>query len=79
MTVKVIVEVPAATPCTVVVVLGPAVTVATVMSLLVHVPPAVRSVQVILEPAQTVASPVIAAGTGLTVNNAVSMQPLGSM
>ena len=51
------VAVPAATPVT-----TPAATVAMPLALVVHVPPDTLSVKVVVEPAQTDAVPVIAAG-----------------
>jgi hypothetical protein len=49
-------------------------TVATVVLLLIQVPPAVASVTVIVEPAHTLVGPLIAAGAGLTVTTAVARQ-----
>ena len=46
---------------------GPTVTVATSVLLLVHVPPAIGSLNVIVAPEHTVLSPDIAPGEGLTV------------
>jgi hypothetical protein len=48
-------------------------TVAIAMSLLLHVPDAVASVNVMVEPWHTVVAPVIAAGTGLTVTGNVDV------
>lgn len=45
---------------------------------LVHVPPAVASLSVVVLPVHTVVVPVIAAGNGLTVMTADTLQPLGA-
>jgi hypothetical protein len=50
--------------------------VATVVLLLPHVPPAVASLRVIIEPAHTDVGPVIAGGLGLTVTMAVVAHPV---
>lgn len=50
--------------------------VATVVLLLLHVPPAVVSVSVVVPPTHTPDAPVIAPGVGLTVTTAVRRQPL---
>ena len=50
-------------------------TVATPGALLVHVPPEVASLKVVVSPTQTAAVPVIAAGNGLTVTIVVAIQP----
>ncbi len=47
--------------------------------LLVHVPPVTASASVVLRAVQTLVIPVIAAGTGLTVNDVVFIQPVGSV
>ena len=47
--------------------------------LLVHVPPVMASLSVVLRVVQTLVIPVIAAGTGLTVNDVVFIQPVGSV
>ena len=52
--------------------------VATMVLLLTHVPPPVLE-RVVVEPAQTVAVPVIADGNGLTVTTVVVMQPVASV
>ena len=44
--------------------------------LLLHVPPAVPSVNVILKFTQTPDGPVMATGNGLTVNGVVAIQPV---
>jgi hypothetical protein len=43
---------------------------------LVHVPPALPSVRVVVEPVHTVAAPLIAAGTACTVTTASDLQPV---
>jgi hypothetical protein len=74
--VKLIVGVPAATPVTD----PPAVTVASVVLLLVHVPPVVTSVNNMLKPVHTiVVVPDIADGVGLTVIVLVTKQPVGTV
>lgn len=45
-----------------------------VLSLLLHVPPPVASVSVIVNPKQTLDGPLIAAGATLTVTGTVAMQ-----
>ena len=62
-------------PVTVAVPLLPT-TLAIVPSLLLHVPPVVVLLSVILEPEQTVAVPVIPLGMGLTVVRSVEKHPL---
>ena len=52
--------------------------VATLVLLLIHVPPPVLE-SVVVEPAQTVAVPVIADGNGLTVTTVVVIQPVASV
>lgn len=47
--------------------------------LLVHTPPVVASVNVIVEPTHTLDAPEIAAGTGLTVTKNVFAQPVPSV
>ena len=70
------VAVPAATPVTT----PDAVTVATPVLLLVHVPPAVASVSGVVNPTQTDNVPVIAGGKGLTVTTTVgAIQPVGNV
>ena len=49
---------------------------ATDMSLLLQVPPAVPSAKVVVDPEHTVVSPVMAAGSKLTVTSTVVMQPV---
>jgi hypothetical protein len=49
--------------------------VAIAVLLLVHVPPVAVLVSVVEEPIQTAAAPVIEAGNGFTVNDAVRIQP----
>ena len=56
--------------------LGPGVTVATVITLLDHVPFAVISLNCVVCPAHIVWLPVIAAGSGLTVTVVVAVQPV---
>ena len=51
-------------------------TVAIVTSLLLHVPPAERSLSVVADPSQVTVVPEIAAGCALTVTTAVVVQPL---
>ena len=70
----VIVVVPANTPLTTPV---PPPTVATKVLLLVHAPNPVASDKEVVKPAQTFVVPVIAAGNGFTVTNAVMTQPVG--
>ena len=43
---------------------------------LVHVPPLVASLKVVVKPAQTAAVPVIDDGNGLTVTTTVAIQPV---
>ena len=52
--------------------------VATLVLLLIHVPPPVLE-RVVVEPAQTVAVPVIADGNGFTVTTVVVIQPVASV
>jgi len=54
----------------------PALTVPTAALLLVHVPPGVVELSVVVAPVHTVLLPVMAAGNGLTVTTAVRVQPL---
>ena len=44
--------------------------------ILLHTPPVVASVNVVLDPLQTLAAPVIAIGNGFTVTSVVVMQPV---
>lgn len=67
--------VPAATPVTIPV--DP--TVATNELLLLHAPPVVVSVSVVLSPAQTLAVPPMAAGKLFTVTTVVVAQPSGNV
>ncbi len=69
---------PVATPVTTPV---PAPTVASVVLLLLHVPPVTASFKVIVAPVQTDAEPttVIARGVGLTVIVVAAKQPVGIM
>ena len=46
-------------------------TVPTVITLLLHIPPVVVSLKVVVKPSQTLAVPVIAAGRGLMVTGVV--------
>ena len=64
-------ELPAETPVTI----PPASIVATPVVPLLHVPPAVRSTNVAVEPAQIPVEPVITSGTGLTVTVIVNDGP----
>ena len=48
-------------------------------ALLVHRPPDDASLNTIVEPVQTLFSPVMAAGNGLTVTGCVAIQPVASM
>ena len=66
--------VPAATPFTIP---ESKPTVAVPVLLLLHVPPT-ASLSVIFDPAHTFIVPVIAAGNGLTVITALTIQPVGS-
>jgi hypothetical protein len=54
-------------------------TVAVAVLLLLHVPPVVVLVSEIAAPSQTVAGPVMAAGSGLTVSSADEAQPVALM
>ena len=54
----------------------PAVIVATAGVALLHVPPAVALLNVVVEPAHTLVIPVIAAGNGLTVTVVVTTHPV---
>src|ERR1035437_9147041 len=74
-TVYAIVDVPAATPVTTPV----PETVAFAVLLLLHTPPAVASLKVVVEPLQTLVAPAIAAGEGVIVTTtlpSVPQQPL---
>ena len=71
-----IVAVPAKTPVTKPL---PEPTVATVVVPLLHVPPVVASLKLVVKPAQTFKVPVIAEGNGLTVKIAVVIQPVGKV
>ena len=74
--VNVMVALPAATPVTVPV---PEPMVAIEVLLLVHVDVPEASASVVLPPTHTEAMPVIADGSGLTVNTAVAVQPVGKV
>jgi hypothetical protein len=50
--------------------------VAIATSLLLHVPPLVASLKVMLFPVQIIVAPVMAAGYGLTVAVTITLQPL---
>jgi hypothetical protein len=50
--------------------------VATAGVALLHVPPAVALLKVVVEPMQTLVVPVMAAGNGLTVTVVVTAQPV---
>ena len=67
------IEVPDSTPLTTP---EPPTTVATVVVPLVHVPPVVPSVKVMVAPAQTGADAAMAAGSPLTVTTVVVKQPV---
>ena len=54
-------------------------TVAKLVLLLLQVPPVDASVKAVVKPAQTLAVPVIAAGSGLTVTGVVIIQPVDSI
>ena len=54
-------------------------TVAAAVLLLLHVPPDVASVKVVVRVAQRVLAPVTAAGVGLTVNGVDTAQPVGNV
>lgn len=71
-----IVVLPADTPCTVPVVAS---ILPTVGVLLLHVPPVVLLLSVVVAPWHTVNTPVIAAGTGFTVTTDVVTHPVGSV
>ena len=72
---KVIVVIPAATPVTTPV---PEPTVAIPGDPELHVPPPEGSLKAVVAPVHTVATPVIGAGSGLTVTNTVAMHPVDS-
>jgi len=74
--VYVMVRAPADTPVMIPVVL-PAV--ASVVLLLLQVPPVVALLSVVVRPAHTLVVPLIAAGSGLTVNAVVMLQPVASV
>ena len=48
-------------------------------ALLLHRPPDVASLNTIVKPVQTLFSPAIAAGNGLTVTGCVAIQPVASV
>lgn len=54
-------------------------TVANAVLLLLQVPPLVASVSVVVDPAQTMAVPPMAAGSGFTVTIEVVIHPVGSV
>ena len=56
---------------------APVPTLAVTGALLLHVPPAVRSLRVDVRPRQTLLLPVMATGTGSTAIAAVTAQPVG--
>jgi hypothetical protein len=68
----VMVGVPPATPVTTLLVPM----VASAVLLLLHTPPVVVSLNVVVRPTHTVAIPVIGAGSGLTVSTRTELQPL---
>jgi len=49
------------------------------VELLLHVPPALRSLNSVVKPEHTLSVPNIAVGNGLTVNTAVDIHPVGSL
>ena len=53
--------------------------VATEVLLLLQVPPAVASLNVVIKPMQTLAKPVITDGKGFTNTEVVAMQPVGNV
>lgn len=53
--------------------------VASVVLLLLHVPPVEALNRAVVNPVHTFVIPVIAAGNGFTVSIAVAMQPVGSV
>ena len=55
---------------------GPGVIVATVVILLLHVPPGVASLNVVFAPTQIVVAPTIGAGSGFTTNDVVVIHPV---
>ena len=73
-----IVAVSAAAPVAVPVTMPPVDTVATNALLLLHVPPALTSLRLVVEPWHTDATPNIDPGNGLTVTTAVVWQPVGN-
>ena len=52
---------------------------AVAVALLLQLPPAVASVNVVLRPEHTSRVPMIAAGNGFTVTTSVMIQPVGSV
>ena len=66
---------PAATPVTTPVALP---TVATVIALLLQVPPALVFASAVVRPVHTVAVPVMAGGGGATVTTTVRLQPVAN-
>ena len=68
-------DMPAAMPLTMPVTVT---TVAIVVPVLLHVPPMLVSVRLVVDPAHTVAVPSIAAGSGFTVTGVVTLQPAPS-
>ena len=68
-------ELPAVTPVTT----PPAVIVAMAGDALLHVPPAVALLSVVVDPTHTLVVPVITAGSGLTVTVVVTAQPVGKV
>ena len=60
-------------------VVAPVVTVATPTLPLVHPPPPVVVLKVVVNPAHTISFPVIALGSGYTVTIAVAIQPVLSV
>jgi len=69
------IELPAVTPVTT----PPAVIVATAGVPLLHIPSAVASLKVVVDPTHTLVVPVIAAGKGFTVTVVVTAHPVGKV
>ena len=67
-----IIDVPALTPVTI----PEAEPTDALALLLVHVPPVIRSLSIIVDPGQTFKVPVIAGGTASTVTTKVAVQPV---
>ena len=52
---------------------------AVAVALLLHEPPAVASVSVLLRPEHTFSEPMMVAGNGFTVTTSVAMHPVGKV